>query len=403
MTTGNLQQWRRLAAFFEAAVIISLPFLKINGESALRFDIPTLRLHFFGASIWMEEFFIMLIGIIFLSFLLIFLTLLFGRIWCGWACPQTVLSDITASLDRYSGKGSFQRIVSYAAVFALSLAAGANLIWYFVSPYDFFPALAGWRPGSVVWAFWITLTAVIFLDLSFLRQRFCATVCPYSMLQGALFDESTLTVAFDPRRKEECIDCKACLRACPAGIDIRQGENRACIHCAKCIDECRDIMGKKQKKTLIDYFWGRPGGTVNIFRKNTAMFGAATLISLLFFCYLLFTRLPYDLTVLPNYSFQPRVTADGVTTNSYILSIKNRGRVDKAFKIMAAGSAGRARIVPDEDVFINAGEIKKVPVYISAPEDMEGRSSQTIEISVAPSEEDEFKLTRKANFIFSGE
>ncbi|MDO8282103.1 MAG: FixG Ig-like domain-containing protein [Thermodesulfovibrionia bacterium] len=403
MTTGNLQQWRRLAAFFGAAVVVSLPFLKIKGESALRFDIPALQLHFFGTSIWMEEFFIVLIGIIFLSFLFISMTLLFGRIWCGWACPQTVLSDITASVERYSGKGFYQRIISYAAVFVLSLAVGANLIWYFVSPYDFFPALAGRHLGSVVWAFWVTLSLIIFLDLSFLRQRFCATVCPYSMLQGALFDESTLTVAFDPRRKEECIDCKACVRACPVGIDIRQGENRACIHCAKCIDECRDIMGKKQKETLIDYCRGLPGGTGNLLRKNTVMFGAATLLSLLFVCYLLFTRLPYDLTVLPNYSFHPRATADGMMTNSYILSIKNRGMVDKAFKVMAAGFAGRIRIVPEEDIFIKAGEIKKIPAYVTVAGDMKERLPQTIDISVAPAEESEFRLTRTANFIFSGE
>ena len=102
-TSKRIQPWRRLVSALEAVTILGIPFLKIRGESALRFDIPSLRLHFFGLSLWMEEFFILLIAVIFLIFLFLLITLLFGRIWCGWLCPQTVLSDLTRFMDKLKG------------------------------------------------------------------------------------------------------------------------------------------------------------------------------------------------------------------------------------------------------------------------------------------------------------
>jgi polyferredoxin len=122
-------------------VLVSLPYVRIHGESALRFDIPSLRLLFFGTSIWMADFFIILIAVIFLTFFTLFATTLFGRIWCGWLCPQTVLADATMFIERARVKGYAAVIASWMAALLVSAVVAAGLIGYFISPYDIPAAL----------------------------------------------------------------------------------------------------------------------------------------------------------------------------------------------------------------------------------------------------------------------
>lgn len=396
-TSKRFQPWRRLVRALEAVIILGIPFMKINGESALRFDIPSLRLHFFGISLWMEEFFILLIAVIFLTFFFLLMTLLFGRIWCGWLCPQTVLSDLTRFMDK--SKGLVSRLGAYAAVFFVSIIVAANLIWYFIDPYEFIPQVMGGSLGDVAWGFWITLTLIIFLNFIFLRQRFCATVCPYAKLQGVMYDDKTLVIAFDTRRKEECMDCKACVKACPVGIDIREGLNNACINCAECIDECAKIMERREKKSLIGYFFGAPGEVMNIFRRNAVMLGSLTAAFLIFFAYLSFSRIALDMIILPNYSFPPKITEDGRAVNSYILSLRNTGSTDVNLQVDVKGIKGFITIIPGRDIFIGAGEAKKVPVYVAVKNFDEKELKKNIDISVKSKENDKLKVTRRANFV----
>ena len=395
MTIKSIKPWRRLVGLLEALTLLGLPFLRINGESALRFDIPTLRLHFFGISLWMEEFFTVLIAIIFITFFFLFITLLFGRIWCGWLCPQTVLADFTSFAEKRTKEG---RIFSYLAIFIVSILVSANLIWYFVTPYDFIPALFTRSLGNVTRGIWVVLSVIIFLDILFLRHKFCATVCPYAKLQSVMYDDKTLVIAFDPERKDECIDCLACVRRCPVGIDIRKGLNDACINCAECIDECADIMGRKQKRSLIGYFWGMTEETFSILRQNVLMLGLATGISFIFFIALLLTRMPIDMVVLPNYSFPPRITDSGKVVNSYILSLKNRGDEDMRLEVNVTEKEGAVKIMPDS-VLLKAGEAKKVPVYVTSRNIDEKERAESIELYVKSAKNDKVKVSGEANFI----
>jgi cytochrome c oxidase accessory protein FixG len=397
MKIERIQPVRRLVEALQAILIIGLPFLKIKGESALRFDIPSLRLHFFGADIWMEEFFIVLIAVIFLTFLIVFITLMFGRIWCGWLCPQTVLVDFTRYVDRAFSKNIVYKIASYAAVFLISIIVAASLIWYFVSPYEFFDRLFESNLGEIIWGFWIVLTAIIFLNFAFLRHKFCATVCPYAKLQSALFDKKTLVIAFDPNRKEECMECMACVRTCPVGIDIRKGLNQACINCAECIDKCAEMMAKRQKKSLIGYFFGFPDGlagdTGKIFRLNAVMIGLLTIAFFIFLLYLSFTRIELNMTVLPNYSYSPKTTAEGNIVNSFILAIENMGKEDEEFNITVRAQSGIIKITPDR-VSVKAGEHKKITAFVFAD-----KTDASVEITVRSERHEKLTVTKKANII----
>ncbi|UCF87393.1 MAG: 4Fe-4S binding protein [Nitrospiraceae bacterium] len=392
----RLQGWRRLVGALEAATLIGLPFLRIREESALRFDIPTLRLHFFGLSIWMEEFFILLIGVLFVTFLFFFITLIFGRIWCGWLCPQTVLGDVTARIEKTFGVGGTSRAIAWMFIFLLSALVAANLIWYFISPYDFFSHLLHWQLGKVARGFWIILTGIIFLNLVFLRQGFCKTVCPYAKLQGALYDDRTLIIAFDPDRREECIQCLACVKTCPVDIDIREGLSDACINCAECIDACTEIMGRKNKKSLIGYFFGIPKGSLSILRQNSVMIGSVMLVFMLFFLFLLFTRVPVDMVVLPNNTFSPRLTRDGTIVNSYILSVKNRGTSDIILRFKVAGKGADIKTIPDGLLTIKAGTIKKIPAVITIREPDRDTVTDDITISIESVGSGEINISRKA-------
>lgn len=393
----GIQRWRRFAEALQALFILGIPFVRIGGESALRFDIPSLRLHVFGTSLWMDEFFIVLITVIFFTLLIVFLTLFFGRVWCGWLCPQTVLADFTRFLDKARSKGLLYKAASYLLAFLISIIVAASLLWYFVSPYDFFPALLLGTLGTVTWEFWISLTALIFLNYAFLRHTWCATVCPYAKLQGALFDNKTMTIAFDPRRKEECLDCGACVRICPMSIDIRNGLNAACINCAECIDACVEKMGSRQKKGLIGYFFGNPGDRGRLLRQNVVLIGSITVLTFVFLLYLSFSRNPIDLTILPNYELKPVITKQHEVINAYTVAVKNKGRQDLDLIFKADFQGKRLRVIP-EKIPLKAGEYKRTTAFVFSSGIEKGSLSRTIELTLETRKPAGITISRKTNF-----
>jgi cytochrome c oxidase accessory protein FixG len=398
MTNRRIRPWRRTAEALQALLILGIPFVRIGGESALRFDIPSLRLHVFGTSLWMDEFFVVLIAIIFFTFLIVFITILFGRIWCGWLCPQTVIIDLTGFMDKAASRGLMQKIAAYALTFLVSVIVAASLIWYFVSPYDFFPALMTGSLGTVTWGFWITLTIIIFMNYAFLRHTWCATVCPYAKLQGALFDDRTMIIAFDPRRKDECMDCRACVAICPVHIDIRNGLNAACINCAECIDTCSEKMDRRQKKGLINYFFGNPGQQKELLRQNVVMIGSVTILTLGFLLYLSLARNPIDLTILPNYELKPRLTEGHEVVNAYTVAVKNKGRQDLELTLNAELQGSPLRVIP-EKITLQAGEYKRVTALVFSSNPGQGFLSGTLELKLEADKPKGIKLSKKTSFI----
>jgi len=367
MTTRRpFRSWRRAAEIAQAAVVLGLPFLRVGGESALRFDVPTLRLHFFGASLAMDELFLVLLATLFVTCLFLLGTLLLGRAWCGWACPQTVLSDLTAALDRWRRRGGARAALAWLLLGLGSALVGANLVWYFVEPRAFAAGLLSGTLHPVAWGSWAALGAVVFLDLAFLRARFCATACPYAKLQGVLFDRSTLVVAYDRRRAADCVDCGACVRVCPTGIDIRDGLQTECIACAECADACEPIMARLRRPgNLVGYFHGEPGAPRRLLRPAALALGALTAASLLLLVGTAAARSPLSLEVQAALDFRPRRGADGSAVNAFQLSVENRRRepVDLRLALSAPGVAVQLR---PAEVRLEPGERRRLKVVAVA-------------------------------------
>lgn len=297
---------RRVAALLQAAAILFLPFLEIGGESALRFDIPGLRLLFFGNVIWIGEFHLVLLGTLVILLFSLAVTVAFGRIWCGWSCGQTVLPELAswaASPFPVRWRGACRMLF----LFLLSGLVSFSLVAYFVPPAA--AATLLFR-SPVVTGFFLGQWAVIFAMVAFLGPTFCRTVCPYSMLQNVLFDDKTLTIAFDRSRSDECLRCDLCGNACPVEIDIRAGASRECIACAECIDACRAITARKGIAPFLAY-----RGT--IVRAKTALWGGATAAAAVAFLLLLHQGADASLLV------QWEAKVPGVPAHRYRYTVRN--------------------------------------------------------------------------------
>jgi cytochrome c oxidase accessory protein FixG len=249
-------------------VFVTLPLFNI-----MRVDLPRQRFYFFGAELWISEFSIVFLTLMFLWILIAAMAMIYGRFWCGYLCPQMIFSETANALEtriiRFINKkmpnaGSRLRRFIAAVLFGIVLLPASVFVTfvfvsYFVPPVDLFHRLLSLdirTAGGIVGA---SVTLVTFLDFALLRQRFCTAICPYGYLQNMLKDKHTLLVHFhDP--DDACIKCNKCVRSCPMGIDIRKSSHQLeCTHCAECIDACSGILGKLGKQTVIQYAWGDSG------------------------------------------------------------------------------------------------------------------------------------------------
>ncbi len=357
--------WRRTAGAVQAALFLALPFLRVNGESALRLDIPGGRLHVLGASLAVDEAFVVLVATLLATFAFLLGTLVLGRAWCGWSCPQTVLSDLTSWVvpERRARPRRWRRPLGFAAVAAVSVVFSAACLWYFVAPGEFLARLAANRLGPVLSVSWAVLAGILFADLAFLRQVFCATACPYARLQGVLLDRDSLVVAYDRRRSADCIDCDACVRVCPTGIDIRDGLQMQCIACAACIDACRPIMRKLGKAPdLVGYFLGEPGAPGaaaprgrRLLRPAALALAGATVLSAALLAAVVARRSLLELEAHPESAFAARRADDGRVVNAFLVELENHTRTAAVVSLTVKGPRGaelslhpdRVELAPD--------------------------------------------------------
>ncbi len=281
--SGYWKNKRRIMHIFLIFVLFALPWIEINGEQALLFNIPDRVFNFFGLIFFAHDapkvFFILGGG----ALVLALVTALWGRVWCGWACPQTVfietifrgietllLGNRQKQVKFYKQEMNFKKLLllstKWGLFLFLSLIISHTLVAYFVGRENLFHMMSA--PPAESWTVFVIMafiTGVILFDFGWFREQFCIIMCPYGRFQSVLMDESSKTVTYDynrgePRGKKsdpnagDCVDCFKCVSVCPTGIDIRRGQQLECIACTRCIDACDEIMTKLNRpKGLIRY------------------------------------------------------------------------------------------------------------------------------------------------------
>jgi cytochrome c oxidase accessory protein FixG len=336
------------------------PWLRWDGRQAVLFDLPARKFHIFGLTLWPQDFFFLAWLLVMAALLLFLATAVAGRVWCGYACPQTVWTEIFVWMERLVEGGFTQRIKLDRAPWSsqkLARKAAKQALWIGFAAWTGFTfvgyftpilelgqrlvtfSLGGWE------TFWIVFYGVAtYGNAGHLREQVCKYMCPYARFQSAMFDRDTLIVCYDVARGEprggrrrgadpaalrlgDCVDCNMCVQACPTGIDIRKGLQYECISCASCIDACDAVMDRVgYPRGLIRYTTQSAlrGGRTRLLRPRIVAYGA--LLALLFagFVAALATRVPVHLDVLRDRNALYRELPDGSVENVYRLKILNK-------------------------------------------------------------------------------
>lgn len=386
-----LGPWRTAFQWLTSSLVLGLPFLRIDGESALRLDLSERSLYCFGQVFRLEELYLLLFACIVLILFFLLLTLVLGRIWCGWACPQTTLVDLAEALARRIGvkvqngrmnPRPWQQLLLQLFYLLLALMVGCNLVWYFIDPWSFFSRLGSGQLG-VAAALTIAVTAgIVYLDLAWLRRLFCREFCPYGRFQTTLVDPGTLTLRFHPNEAPRCIRCGACTRVCPTAIDIRRGYQIECINCGRCLDACREVMAKRRQPGIIRYTFGSSGRgwrallNPRLLLVALALFAGTTALALV-----IGQRAPISLKIARS-AAEFRPLDDGQSAVFYTVYLSNRSRQALRLTLQATSAAGELDLRgPTQDRLLAAGGRHKIDFALILPQPA-GDSLLTIEFQL---------------------
>ena len=369
---GRYQRIRRWTFAGLHVFLFVVPWLRLNGAPLLRFDLEARRLYAFGAMFTATDTILLLLVLLFLAFSLFFFTSLYGRLWCGYGCPQTVLLEAwvrpverwiegerTTRVRRDNGPWTWDRTRRKVAKWSFFLLAAFVVSMSFMSFFAGARALWTGTAGPIEYSLVAIFTLVWFLDFAWFREQFCNFLCPYARFQSVLTDDHTVQVMYDQPRGEprggrdakaagRCIDCRKCVSVCPQGIDIRQGFQLECVGCAACVDACTSVMSKLGHTTLIDYdtlarVQGRPA---RVLRPRTVGYAALLATLLVAGTALVANRVPFEASVARAPGSLYTVDEDGWVRNTYLLRVANNAATNApvAFAVRVEGLE-RAEVV----------------------------------------------------------
>lgn len=347
-------------------------------DQAVLVDFPGRRFYFFFIEIWPDELYYVT-GLLILAAVGLFLaTSLFGRVWCGYACPQTVWTDLYIAVERlvegdrnkriklarepWTASKISKKLTKHALWVAIAAATGGAWVFYFHDAPTIFPQIFTGQAPLSAYLFIGLLTATTYVFAGSMREQVCTYMCPWPRIQAALTDAETLQVTYKTDRGEprgphkkgeswegrgDCIDCNACVAACPMGIDIREGAQLECINCALCIDACDDIMKKVGRPTrLIGYdtdknIARRAAGLkpqVNLVRSRTIVYAAILAIVAGIMAWGLSTRATMELNVIRDRTPPFVVLSDGSIRNGYTVKILNKANTARDLILEVSGA-----------------------------------------------------------------
>jgi cytochrome c oxidase accessory protein FixG len=415
---GRFQNKRKLAVFVLLGLFYFLPWLTWDGQQAILFDLPNRRFHIFSLTLWPQDFIYLAWLLIIAAFSLFFFTALAGRLWCGFACPQTVWTEVFIWLEQITEGNNNKRkkldksawtLTKFRKKFSkqflwitFALWTGFTFVGFFTPIHQLSDNLMQYNLGP--WeTFWFLFYALAtYGNAGYLREQVCLYMCPYARFQGAMFDQDSLIISYDEKRGEprmrgktrrasdspgDCIDCTLCVQVCPTGIDIRDGLQYECIGCAACIDACDMVMEKSNMpKGLIKYTTEHSinNAKTKILRPRIIIYGLILLVLITSFAYSLYQRSNIDLNIIHDRNSLYRIVDSNTIENVYTVKIMNKGNSLSRYKITVEGLDSLIVKINDRDRDIKAmpNELISLPLKIQADKNIVTNKIYTIKVRV---------------------
>jgi cytochrome c oxidase accessory protein FixG len=397
---GRILRARRVVGWALMALFIGLPFVRVGGQPALLLDVIHRRFSFFGHTYFATDGVLLMLLMLSIFVAVVLTTALVGRAWCGWACPQTVYMELLfrplerlfegpreAQLQLDKLGFSARRAAKNVVYLGLSFLLANVFLAYFVGT----ETLHRWvlaAPSEHLGGFAVVVVTagLVFLDFAWFREQMCTVVCPYARLQAVLLDPKSLVVGYDGRRGEprskgkaktaghgDCIDCQACVVACPTGIDIRQGLQLECVACGQCADACDSIMDRiKKPRGLIRYSSSRTlesGEPTRLLRPRVVAY-AVVLLGLLAALFILGnSSVRVDVTILRGLGAPFSVSGDRVI-NQLRLKVQNRSEEPLRLSVSIVDFAEAQLVAPELPLAVEPSGRGEANFFVTAPRSM---------------------------------
>jgi cytochrome c oxidase accessory protein FixG len=438
--TGAFARWRLALVIATQIVFYGTPWLEWNGRQAVLFDLGARKFYVFGLVLWPQDFIYLTLILVISALSLFLFTAVGGRLWCGYACPQTVYTEIFLWIERKiegdrarrmkrdAAPLSLEKIgvkaAKHASWIALSLWTGFTFVAYFTPARELAPEASGLSFGP--WeTFWVLFYGfATYGNAGWMREQVCKYMCPYARFQSAMFDPDTLVISYDTARGEprggrsrasdpkakglgDCVDCGICVQVCPTGIDIRKGLQYECIGCAACIDGCDQVMKKMgYAPGLIRYStenalrnrWGLGQTLKRVARPRVLVYTAILCTLVLGTVAALWLRTPLKVDVIRDRGSLSREVEEGAIENVYRLQIMNASESPRVFHIQASGMP-TLKVAGESFFAVEGAGTRMVPVRLRVAGGDARPGSHRIEFEVGAVEDPNVRVRERSVFL----